>query len=329
MESPFIDGQPIPAKLIFNPIAGTADESPLQLMDVINELQNRNLIPEAYLVEPDSDLLSVVQDALLRGIRMFIVCGGDGTIESVAGELIGTNAILGIIPTGTRNNVAHSLGIPEDIPGAVSLFETGQPIQIDVGFATYGGKTHPFLETCSVGLLSALFPSADEIQHGNLARIGDFLTALFASPLAEIRLSMDSQPEIKTRGHVVLIANLPFIGPRFQIPCDCSFSDGLLDVLVFPDQSKFDLLNNIIQLAGGVPEDPPIQHYQTHKIEIQTDPLMPVMADGFSLGEGPVSICIQQCALTVIAGEIGQTINTGKECLEDLGLSNSKIKVKA
>lgn len=315
MKSPATSSQSILSKLIFNPIAGATSKSPVQLMDIINEMQARDLVPETYLVEPDCDLAPIIQDALQRDIRMFVVSGGDGTIESVAEELMGTEAFLGIVPTGTRNNVAFSLGVPTDIPTAVSLLRTGRRIKMDVGIASCGNRSRIFLETCSVGLLSALFPAADDIQHGNLARIGDFLTTLFASPLAEMRLSLDNRPDITTQGHVVLVTNLPYIGPRFQVPCDSSLNDGLLDVLVFPDQSKLDLLNNIIQIAGGHPENPHVQHYQAQKMDIHTKPLMPVIADGFPLGEGPVSIKVQQGVLTVIAGEISSSINTGKACL--------------
>ena len=303
MESRSTHQHPMRAKLIFNPVAGAADKSPIQLMDVINEIQAQNFLPETYLVEPDSDLLPVVQDALEQGIRMFIVCGGDGTIESIAEALVGTDATLGIIPTGTRNNVAISLGIPKDISAAAVLLRTGQRIKMDVGFATCGDFSRLFLEACSVGLLSALFPAADEIQHGNLARIGDFLATLVASPSAEMRLEMDSHQIINTQGHVVLVSNLPYIGPNFQIAREGSFNDGLLDLLVFPDLSKLDLLSNVAQMAGGRPEDPRIRRYQVQKVEINTNPFMPVMADGFPLGEGPLSISVQQCALEVMAGE--------------------------
>ncbi len=329
MESFSANDNPTPAKLIFNPIAGAAAESPLQLMDVINELQSRNLVPEVYLMEPGCDPTPVIQDALDHGIRMFVVAGGDGTIESVAGVLVGTEATLGIIPTGTRNNVALSLGIPEDIPTAVSILRKGRQIKLDVGFATCGDRSRIFLETCSIGLLSALFPAADDIQHGNLARIGDFLATLITAPLAEIHLLMDSQPELNIMGHVLLAANLPYIGPHFQIPCDSSFNDGLLDVLVFPDQSKLDLLNNIIELAGDRSEEPRILRFQVQRMDIRTNPLMPVMADGFSLGKGPVSISIRQCALTVMAGEVGMAINTEKDCLESKDSTKPNIMVEA
>jgi diacylglycerol kinase family enzyme len=74
----------------------------------------------------------VVQNALEDGIRMFVVCGGDGTIDVMAG----TNATLGIIPTGTQNNVALSLGIPADIPAAVAI--TGGLAEIAAGSIAMG-----------------------------------------------------------------------------------------------------------------------------------------------------------------------------------------------
>jgi hypothetical protein len=64
-------------KLIFNPSAGAARGSRIELLDVIHELQAWQFVPETYLVEPGCDLSVVVQNALAQGIRMFVVCGGD------------------------------------------------------------------------------------------------------------------------------------------------------------------------------------------------------------------------------------------------------------
>ena len=301
-------------KLIFNPSAGVVEDSPKQLLEVIQELQAWNFTPEPYLVKPDCDVVPVIQDALQRGIKLIVVGGGDGTVENVAGSLIGQKASLGIIPTGTRNNVAFSLAIPEDIPAAVALLRTGQPAKVDVGLATCGQLSHYFLETCSVGLLSAIFPAADEIQHGNLSRIGDFLATLFAYPAAEMDLVIAEHQKIHTTGHVVLVANLPYVGPHFKIVPAGVFNDGLLDLLIFPELSKLDLLSNAAWLAGGGAEDPRIQRYQVQRVEITTNPPMPVMADGFSLGEGPLAISVQHCGLTVIAGKPAPTLAPGN-CL--------------
>ena len=108
--------------------------------------------------------------------------------------------------------------------------------------ATCADNSTPFLEVCSVGLISTLFPSADDIQHGNLARVGDFLTSLVGSPPAEIHLILDGKQEIHNLGHVVLVSNMPYIGLHYQVASAASFNDGLLDVLFFADLSKLDLL---------------------------------------------------------------------------------------
>ncbi len=291
-------------KLIFNPSAGAARSSPIEIEAVIHEMQTWKLVPEAYLVEPGCDLPGMIHDALRHGIRMFVVCGGDGTISAVARTLAGTHATLGIIPIGTQNNTALSLGIPADIPAAVAILRTGRRIKVDVGMAVCGRVTTPFLEVCSVGLVSTLFPSADDIQHGNLARVGDFLVTLAASPPADIHLLLDNKQELHNLGHVVLVSNMPYIGMHYRVGSVASFGDGLLDVLFFADLSKLDLLGYVLQGVGeGKPEDPRIQHYRVRKVDIDTHPAMPVMADGSALGEGTVRISVQRHALAVMVGE--------------------------
>ena len=214
------------AKLIFNPSAGAARTSPIEIVDVIHEMQTWKLVPEAFLVEPGCDLPGVVQDALTQGFRMFVVCGGDGTISAVARSLAGTDATLGIIPIGTRNNTALSLNIPDDIPAAIAILRTGRRIKVDIGMATCGKTSTSFLEVCSVGLVSSLFPSVDDIQHGNLAQIGNFLATLASSPPAEIHLLLDDKQEIHDRGHVVLVSNMPYIGLHYQLGTAASLRTG-------------------------------------------------------------------------------------------------------
>jgi diacylglycerol kinase (ATP) len=291
------------AKLIFNPSAGAARTSPIEIVDVIHEMQTWKLVPEAYLVEPGCDLPGVVQDALAQGFRMFVVCGGDGTISAVARSLAGTDATLGIIPIGTRNNTALSLNIPDDIPAAIAILRTGRRIKVDVGMATCGKTSTPFLEVCSVGLVSTLFPSVDDIQHGNLAQIGNFLATLASSTPAEIHLLLEDKQEIHDRGHVVLVSNMPYIGFHYQLGTVASFKDGLLDVLFFSDLSKLQLLGYVLQGVGeDHPEDSRIQHFHVRRVDIDTHPAMPVMADGSALGEGLVRIEVRRRVLAVMAG---------------------------
>ncbi len=291
------------AKLIFNPIAGEARPYPVDIVDVIHEMQSWKLVPEAYLVEPGCDLPRVVEKALGEGIRLFVVCGGDGTVSAVARSLAGTNATLGIIPIGTQNNTALSLGIPSDVPAAIAILRNGRTIKVDVGMVTGNHINTPFLEVCSVGLVSTLFPYVDDIQHGHLMRIGELLATLVSTPPGEIHLSPDGKRETHSVGHVVLVSNMPYIGVHYQVGPATSYRDGLLDVLFFSNLSKLELLGYVAQgIRVGNPEDPRIQHFRVRRVEIDAQPAMPVMADGIALGEGRVCIEVRRHALAVMAG---------------------------
>jgi diacylglycerol kinase family enzyme len=308
----------MPAQLIFNPGAGASGESPVQLMAVIQELQAWKYVPEVFLIAPDCDLPGTIQAALKSGIRTFVVCGGDGTISTVAGILAGTPATLGIIPMGTQNNIALSLGLPGDIPAAIANLRNGRRIKVDVGLATCDQVTTPFLEVCSVGLVSTLFPSADDIQHGNLARIGDFLSSLVGTAPAKIHLSLDGKREIQDLGHVVVVSNMPYIGLHYQVGTASAFKDGLLDVLFFADLTKLELLGYIFQGVGeGKAEDDRIQHYHVRRIEIDTEPAMPVMVDGNPIGTGRVLIEVRRHALAVMVSQPAPVVQPEPEVVQD------------
>ena len=204
--------------------------------------------------------------------------------------------------------------IPSDIPTAIAILRTGHRLKVDVGLVTIGKNKQYFLEVCSIGLLSALFPAADDIQHGNLSRIGDLLSTLVASPPAEIHLLLDGKQKINTLGHVVLISNTAYIGPHFRVGTPDSISDGLLDVLFFADLSKMELLDYAVQTTGRGDnlEDERIQHFHVRRVEVFTNPAMPVMADGLALGEGEIQISVKRHTLAVmVPAPVSEQPDTG------------------
>ncbi len=291
------------AKLIFNPIAGAARPEPVEIIDVIREMQAWKLVPEAYLVQPDGDLPGVVKAALEEGFKLFVVCGGDGTVSSVARSLAGSDATLGVIPIGTQNNTALSLNIPNDVPAAIALLRTGRRIKVDMGRAVCGNVNTPFMEACSVGLVSAVFPSVDDIQHGNLAKIGELLTTFTASPPSKIHLVLDDKKEMDDMGHVVIASNMSYTGLHYQLGAPDAYEDSRLDLLFFPELNKLELLRYVLQGVGeGKPKDPRIQHVLVRRVEIETDPPMPVLIDGITIGEGRVTLEAQRRVLNVMAG---------------------------
>ena len=74
------------AKLIYNATAGRTEESPQQLADILTEMQSRNILPEVFMVHPDSQIEAVVRSAIRGASTLIVVAGGDGTIDSVAGS---------------------------------------------------------------------------------------------------------------------------------------------------------------------------------------------------------------------------------------------------
>lgn len=302
MPEKMVTQRPLRAKLIFNAISGRSNESPNQLAEILNEMQTQYILPEVYMVRPDSQVEAVVHSALKGGIKLVVVAGGDGTIDSVVGAMIGSSATLGIIPTGTRNNLAYNLGIPSTIPGAVALLREGRRLKIDVGKMRHGRASRWFLEDATLGLLSDIYPFADSVQHGDLTQIGNLLSTVVSSTPSHLRMILEERKRIDMNAYMVLIANMPYIGPRFQISPDVSWNDNRLDVFVFSDMSKLDLISYAVQSTGGAVEDDRIKHYRVKRVNIRSDPPMPVLADGMLLDPGPVTAEVHPRALAIMGG---------------------------
>jgi len=294
--------RPLRAKLIFNAGSGKPEESPLQLTSILSAMQDQQILPEVYTVRPDSQLVNVVQDAIKSGIKLIVVAGGDGTIDSIIGAMVKGDATLGIIPTGTRNNVAFNLGITGDIATTVAILRRGRKLKIDAGRVHYGRSRHWFLEGTALGLISDLYPMADSIQHGELGEVGGLLSTLISATPSRLRMILDGHKHPYTTAHLMLITNMPFLGPRFQISPNVSFKDGYLDVFTFSDMSKLNMISYAMLSRGGLSEASNIKHFRAKHVTIHSIPGMPVLADGTLLGDGSLSVHIHPRALTVMAG---------------------------
>jgi diacylglycerol kinase (ATP) len=303
MSERIVSHRPQRAKLFFNSTAGKTEESPHQLAEILIELQKWHFLTEVFLVGPDNGVEVEVHNAIKSGINLIVVAGGDGTIDSVAGAMVGSSATLGIIPTGTRNNVAFNLGIPTTISESVALLREGRRLKIDIGYLRSGRANHWFLEAATMGLLSDLYSPADDIQHGDLSQIGNFLSTFVSSTPSRLKLTLEGRERLDTNAYMVLIANMPFIGPRFQISPDVSFNDSHLDVFVFCDMGKLDLISYAMQSTDGGKEDERIKHFRVKQLKIHSTPQMPVLADGVLLNQGNVNAMIYPRALMVHAGE--------------------------
>lgn len=289
------------AKLLFNLEAGKAGQSPVQLTEILIEMQDQQIVAEVFVASTSKVVDQVIERAQKDGTDLIIASGGDGTISRVAAAMMDTSLTLGIIPTGTRNNLAVSLGIPSAIPEAVAVLRSGKRVAVDVGKAKLNGGTHWFFEALSMGLMSEAHEAADDVQKGDLSKVGELVSTIVTSMPSRVDLRLDDKTQHEENVHVVLVANMPYIGANLHLAPDVSFSDNLLDVFLFSDMTKAQLIITAIRSAAG-PLDDSVKHFRARKLKVTAEPEMAVTADGRPLGQGTLKIKLVPAALTVMAG---------------------------
>jgi YegS/Rv2252/BmrU family lipid kinase len=233
--------------------------------------------------------------------------GGDGTVEAVMRGMIGNKAHLGIIPVGTENNIAKSLGIPIDMQEACALIRTDHTYKLDMGqVKTSKGKKYDFFELATVGLSAAIYPDAVKASAGKISSIKNALSTLIKQEVKpKVYLTLDDESKIEVETMLVMVSNTPVFGKNFQVAPGASLRDGLLDVAVYPGFSKTELLGYYAAVMdGGYSGDGKVQHYRAHKIKVKSSPKLGVMADGIELGKGTVTIKVRPAALRVITSKL-------------------------
>lgn len=274
------------AKVIFNPSSGDAAQSDEQLEQIRTTLHDLGLKTDVTRVRPHSHIHRVAARAAKRGTPFVVACGGDNTIDLAARGIVGTETALVIVPTGTRNNIALALNLPEDVASAAQLVKTGQRSQVDVGRAQIVGRHVIFLELITIGLSAAMFPGMDEAQKGNLGKIGDLLSTFISHPAVNFDLCLEQGREkISVQALTLVVMNMPYLGANSQIASDVDYRDGLLDVFLYGDLGKLELLSHLIQITQGATDDPRVRHLRVKQIEIKTDAPLPVMLDGNVLSD--------------------------------------------
>ena len=282
-------------------MAGRPDRSPGQLMEILTHMRDQNIWPEVRILTPGEDLNPLIKQALKDGTRLVVVSGGDGTIDSVAAELAGTPLTLGILPTGTANNLAINLRIPRNLEEAVAVLRAGRRVKIDLGLAKSGKEKRYFLELITLGLLSDIFPPGEEFRRGDLLKAGEVLSTFAASSPSVITLEMDRKKPISLMAYSVVVANMPYVGRNFRMNRSVSFRDSRLDVFVFTELNKIGLLSYAIRYLNGEISDETVKHFSVRNVKINTDPRMAINADGRPLPAGRIRIKVQAEALRVMA----------------------------
>ena len=295
-------------KLIINPGAGKMLESTKVLEQVTQYLLDYGVKVDVVLAHPIKEIVRIAKKAVKNDYSTVIAMGGDGTISAAIRGIAGSKVHLGIIPAGTENDIARSLGIPEDLKEACALIASENTRELDVGrISTKTKKDFYFFMVTTVGLTSTLYPDVKDVPHGDFSNIKDaVIHFLKFKPNPKVFLTLDNESKIEVKTMLVTVTNTPVIGVKNLVAPNASMDDGLLDVAVYPGFSKAELIAYFAKTAHeGNPSDEKIQRYRARKIKIKTSPKLDIAAEGIFLGKGKAKIKLIPRALRVIAPDPG------------------------
>jgi len=298
----------IRVKLIANPGAGDAAKAALRIEQVVRYLMDEGLKVDLALAHPKDEAIPIARQAVKDGYDVVIAMGGDGTIGVVIRGIAGSKVRLGIIPAGTQNDIAASLGIPEDLKAACALIAAGPTRKLDLGqISTRKNKKFVFFMVAAIGLTATLYPDVNKATEGKWGSMKDALMTLLKNkPTPTVSLTLDDESKIEVESMVVTVANTPVSGAKNMVAPDASMEDGLLDIAVYPDFTKAELVSYFVRSAHEkTPPDGRIQRYRARKIEVRTSPKLDIAAEGILLGKGSARIKVLPGALRVIAPQPG------------------------
>ena len=299
-------------KLIANPGSGQMTGGQL-LEQVTRALKDRGFKLDVVLARPNEEAIPIARRAARDGCRLVIAMGGDDTVWAVIQGIAGTKTKLGIIPAGTENNVARSLGIPDDDPeAACELIASGKTRRLDVGQAKVGKKKLTFFQMVTIGIASALYPDVEKVPKGKLAGVKNALiTVVRHPPEPNVYLTLDGESKVKVKTMLVTVANMPIMGAHFLVSPHAVLDDGLLDIATYPEFAKAELASYFVQVREeGQADESKVQRYRASKLKVKCTPKMEVLADGTMLGKGTVRIKVRPRALRVIAPKVGAGVET-------------------
>ena len=252
------------------------------------------------VVVSSSDEATEAARLAAKGSDVVVAIGGDGTVADVATGIHGSTAALGIVPAGSTNITARTLGIPRSAASAIGLLAgPNWRRTIDVGRS----EGRSFLHIAGAGFDAALFKGADpqwKRRFGWLAYLPSAVSALRLPP-SRVRIDADGTA-IEADSALVLVANGgSAVTPGFRIYPGIAVDDGWLDVLVFTAVSPVEIAGTLAS-AGRQRLDlsPHVVRKKARQVRIEAEPNLPIQLDGDPRGSTPREFHLEPAALQVI-----------------------------
>lgn len=237
-----------------------------------------------------------------------IVGGGDGTLNAAGGALVETGLPLGVLPLGTANDFARSIGVPEDLDAAARVITVGFTHKVDLGEV----NGHSFFNVASVGLGADLAKHLTRDHKRRFGRLSYAISAirllLRATPFHATLLIADKKLMVRTLQ--IAVGNGRYYGGGNVVARDAQIDDGHLDLYSLEFSQVWRMALMIRSFKAG--EHGAIREVRTARgetFEIITRRPRPVNADGELVTRTPAVFTQRPSAVTVYVPETCPLIN--------------------
>lgn len=238
-----------------------------------------------------------------KEVDRIVIGGGDGTISKSVPQLLKLKRPFAVLPLGTANDFARTLGLPSDPLKAAEIALNGREHPIDIGLV----NDWPYLNVASVGIASKVAKA----QSKKLKRrwrlfayaIGLMQAVRDLQPFF-VKLDLDGNPGWSGPVYQVSIGNGRFHGGGLTVAEDAAIDDSKLDIyLIYPGRF-WQLFASFMHLKFGLSKPEVLKQRSAVSVTLHTDRPRSVDADGELATETPATFGLRPAALTVIVPRI-------------------------
>lgn len=252
----------------------------------------------AHGLRDPKQLIPTVKAAVAGGAPMVIVGGGDGSLSCAVDELVGRDCVFALLPLGTANSFARTLGIPLDLAGAVETIATGRRRRVDLGVI----DGDYFANSAAIGLSPLIGATVPHNLKRWLGRIGYLSWALLCMlRFRPFRLTVEQDGRTETLSALeVRIANGAFHG-GVEVVEGAEVDSGEIVVQAVTGHEKSRLVRNWLAiLARPSARKETVRDFRGQRLRIVTDPPLPISIDGEVTGRTPANVEIAGRAIEVV-----------------------------
>jgi diacylglycerol kinase (ATP) len=234
-----------------------------------------------------------------------VAVGGDGTVQEVVNGLLSARvpATLGILPMGSGNDLARSLGLPSDAAEAWTAAIGRREVSTDVARAHGAdGRSRWFASAGGIGFdaqVAAAMATRRGWQRGRAGYLLTTLSELRRFRNRRIRISLDGGEVIERSVLLVAFTNGQYYGGGMRIAPDASVDDGMLDLCIVGNISRLTAIRQLPNLYRGThTSHPAVEMRRACIVEIAGDPGTLVHLDGEAFGSLPIRVEMHRGLLT-------------------------------